>query len=323
MILERIDKSGHVLEHYCFPGNAIQLGRGYDNDLIINDPYVDPRHARLQYDCERHCFVLTDLGSQNGARLEDNVSPPVQPGESVTLESGAVVSIGKSRYRLLRDNHPVPPALPLSSWDTAYAAFGTWRAFVVVLASMLGLQVWTVYLAQPYSTELYKEMVPLLYLVLLAFGYGLVWVLLARIQRHEGRALLHANLVLAALGLASLYLLVEPVLGFNVPWLLLGGHLATVLACIGLFFMIYISCYQSTGLSPSRRVGVALLVPGVVLLGVVVSELNRPEFQSRPNHPASVVAPFWQLRTGVGEADFIEATETLYRPATEAALTRQ
>lgn len=323
MILERIDKSGHVIECHAFNTDSVTLGRGYDNDLIINDPYVDARHVRLDYDIERKRFVLIDLGSENGVRLEDNVSPPLQPGETATLESGAIVVLGKTRYRILRSNHAVPPALRLSYWDPAYAMLGTWRAFTVIIALALGLEALVLYWKQPYTDQLHQDLIPSLYLVFLAFGYGLAWVMVARVQRHEGRLLMHANLVLLALVGVNLYLLIEPVLAFNLDWLLLGGQLSTLLACLGLFLMMYVSCYQSTGLTRAKRLGVSLALPGIVILGVMVAEVNQPEFQSRPSYNMTPVSPFWQYHNGVDQEEFMAATQSAYQAPSKAALERR
>lgn len=323
MILERIDKSGHVIDCHAFPGDILSLGRGYNNDLIVTDPYVDAHHLHLEFDPERNCFVLTDLGSKNGVRLEDNVSPPVQPGETVTLESGAVILVGKTRYRLLKHNHPVPPALVLSSWEPVYGILGTWRAFTLIIAMVFGLETLSAYWDKPYSNTLYKDLLPSLYLMFLAVGYGLAWVMIARVQRHEGRFLTHANLILLVMVAVALYRLIEPVLGFNLEWILLGGYLSTVLACLVLFLAVYVSCYLSTGLSAYKRLGVSLLVPGIVLLGTLVSEVNKPDFQARPDYRITLVSPFWQFRAGDSQEDFLQAVKGLYKPPGKAALDRQ
>jgi len=43
------------------------LGRGVDNDIILDDDTVSDRHARIKK--EGKAFVLYDLGATNGTRL--------------------------------------------------------------------------------------------------------------------------------------------------------------------------------------------------------------------------------------------------------------
>jgi hypothetical protein len=64
----------------------LSIGRGLDNDLVIDDPRVSRHHAQVTF---RHShYLLRDLRSTNGTFVND------QPVEAVVLASGDVVSIG-------------------------------------------------------------------------------------------------------------------------------------------------------------------------------------------------------------------------------------
>jgi hypothetical protein len=64
----------------------LSIGRGLDNDLVIDDPRVSRHHAQITF---RHShYLLRDLRSTNGTFVND------QPVEAVVLASGDVVSIG-------------------------------------------------------------------------------------------------------------------------------------------------------------------------------------------------------------------------------------
>ena len=71
-----------------FPINKtlLHIGRGLDNDLVIDDPRVSRHHAQITF---RHGhYLLRDLRSTNGTFLNN------QPVEAVVLASGDTVSIG-------------------------------------------------------------------------------------------------------------------------------------------------------------------------------------------------------------------------------------
>src|SRR5687768_15862258 len=104
MILEVLHPSGartwHRLEDL-----PLTLGRGLTNDLILDDPYVDARHARIALD-ESGAPLIEDLGSVNGlvandARLQGRV--PVQPG--------AEIRVGHTMLRFRDPDEPVSAAL--------------------------------------------------------------------------------------------------------------------------------------------------------------------------------------------------------------------
>jgi predicted component of type VI protein secretion system len=64
----------------------LSIGRGLDNDLVIDDPRVSRHHAQVTF---RHShYLLRDLRSTNGTFVND------QPIEAVVLASGDIVSIG-------------------------------------------------------------------------------------------------------------------------------------------------------------------------------------------------------------------------------------
>jgi hypothetical protein len=64
----------------------ISIGRGLDNDLVIDDPRVSRHHAQITF---RHShYLLRDQRSTNGTFVND------QPVETVVLASGDRVSFG-------------------------------------------------------------------------------------------------------------------------------------------------------------------------------------------------------------------------------------
>jgi FHA domain-containing protein len=64
----------------------LSIGRGLDNDLVIDDPRVSRHHAQITF---RHShYLLRDLRSTNGTFVNG------QPIEAVVLASGDMVSIG-------------------------------------------------------------------------------------------------------------------------------------------------------------------------------------------------------------------------------------
>ena len=69
---------------------AMDLGSAAENDVILRDPFVDQRHARLTYS-ERGCQVL-DLGSPTGTIVDGTA---LSPNMAQLLRDGAVIQIGR------------------------------------------------------------------------------------------------------------------------------------------------------------------------------------------------------------------------------------
>lgn len=83
----------------------LTVGRGYGNDLILDDPYVDGRHARIAVD-EAGTLVVEDLGSVNG------LATPGGRASRVEARPGARVRLGRTTLLFRDPEEEVPPALP-------------------------------------------------------------------------------------------------------------------------------------------------------------------------------------------------------------------
>jgi hypothetical protein len=77
------DMSGRA---FTISKTLLSIGRGLDNDLVIDDPRVSRHHAQVTF---RHGhYLLRDLRSTNGTFVNN------QPIEAVVLASGDLLSIG-------------------------------------------------------------------------------------------------------------------------------------------------------------------------------------------------------------------------------------
>ncbi|MEO8449216.1 MAG: FHA domain-containing protein [Gemmatimonadota bacterium] len=103
MILEVVDGRGRVLHRHRLAALPVTVGRAYDCDVILDDPYVDPRHLTIGVD--QDAWYAEDNGSANGtwrggARLE-----------RIPIVSGIEIRAGRTTLRFLDPTHPVPAAL--------------------------------------------------------------------------------------------------------------------------------------------------------------------------------------------------------------------
>ncbi|MEW5931422.1 MAG: FHA domain-containing protein [Gemmatimonadota bacterium] len=106
MILEVVDAGG-VRARLRLVSLPLTVGRAPANDLILDDPYVDGRHARIALD-EAGALVVEDLGSVNG------LATPGTPGRAARLAAGPGVEVrlGRTVLRFRDPEEAVPPALP-------------------------------------------------------------------------------------------------------------------------------------------------------------------------------------------------------------------
>jgi len=59
--------------------------------MIINEANVSRRHAQISYDDARQAYMLTDLQSSNGTKVNEQ---RLTPGQPVQLNSGTMIGFG-------------------------------------------------------------------------------------------------------------------------------------------------------------------------------------------------------------------------------------
>ena len=83
------------------PGDSLALksvttlGAEAGNDIVLGDPYVSGRHARLAWDGS--VWWIEDLGSANGTRIDGDLCPPQIPCQ---VSSGARLELGDMVFEL-------------------------------------------------------------------------------------------------------------------------------------------------------------------------------------------------------------------------------
>jgi pSer/pThr/pTyr-binding forkhead associated (FHA) protein len=103
MWVEVLSRHHHdVLARHRCTGDEICIGRGYDNDVVLDDPFLSARHLRLRRDDDGG-WVAEDQGSANGlytargkARLD-----------RIALDGDQIIRAGHTLLRLRAADWPV------------------------------------------------------------------------------------------------------------------------------------------------------------------------------------------------------------------------
>lgn len=104
LILEVRDPNG-VSTLHRLNSPSITIGRALSNDIILDDPYVDARHAEIVAD-EAGGLELQDTGSVNGIYVGDT-----RARTTVSIQAGVAVRVGRSTLKFRDINEAVAPAL--------------------------------------------------------------------------------------------------------------------------------------------------------------------------------------------------------------------
>lgn len=86
-------------EARIFPVSPVNLGRLEENQIVLMEPSVSARHARVYYDENLKCICIVDLESLNGLHIND------LPTRKNVLHDGDRIKLGNAS---------------LTFWDTGY-----------------------------------------------------------------------------------------------------------------------------------------------------------------------------------------------------------
>ena len=84
-VVEARESSGLAGRRFAF-ADAIAIGRGEDNDIVIPDVFVSHEHARIT--ARGNQYVIEDLGSRNHTYVNDEEldgSQYLQPGDIIRI----------------------------------------------------------------------------------------------------------------------------------------------------------------------------------------------------------------------------------------------
>ncbi len=158
--IETLARNGDVLHRHQVNALPIRLGRGYDNDFILDDAFAAPRHAVIEAD-DNGKTVLRDLGSKNGVIHRGKRLP------TLPLNGDTVFRVGHTTLRVRAADFKVAPEL----LDRTRHG---WEGLVPGLVGILmtsAAALFTVWINDTQSFQLVR------YLQALAYGIGaaLVW----------------------------------------------------------------------------------------------------------------------------------------------------
>lgn len=287
MILEQLDprRPETVRARVRIDERALRIGRGLDNDLIVDDPFVDVHHARIEV-APDGVATLHDLGSINGIEQVGHGD-----ADAIPLLPGTVVRLGRTVFRVRSSEEALPAAVPLPA---AIGAPGVWletrRWGLGLLGAMLALTVWSAWddtFTRDGAVEvLLVTAAALVFLVLWAGG----WALLGRVLARRPAFAVHVTIACAS----AVALHVAAFIGgwgeFLWPsvWPLFSG--AEIALSVGVLTLAVVGhLAYATLLSPRARwVGVLGVVGLAGLLLGAVETLQRDRFSDVPRFSSQI-----------------------------------
>ncbi len=292
LILEVRDSRGVPVWHRL--GSApVLLGRAVSNDVIVDDPYVDARHARITVD-DAGVVLIEDIGSVNGLQVNGT-----RAEGRIEARAGLEVRMGRTTLRFRDADEALPAALAESPpRPLVTRRLDTAAGRLAIVAAMLAAIAYTSWLGNTERSSGGSVFVAVLGAAGATFVWSAVWAIATRGVDRRFHLLGH-------LAVASLAVLVMLLYGILNEWMtFFFPDASTVSVAYSAVFLGVIASVVAGHLSvvnaASRRARwrAGLIVSGALLILIVAGALvdddefsDVPAFPGQLKHAPSVLVP--------------------------------
>lgn len=302
IFVEELDRRRRLCARVRLERFPATIGRGYGNDIIVDDRFLDVEHLRI---VEAADGGLTLEGATPAASFEDP-----RTGRSlarVPIADDVEVRAGTTIFRFRTLEHDVGPVARRNRVGEALLErLGSWPAAAAAFLGMASVVAWMVFL----QTRKEESWALLASKTSIALGLPLIWSGLwsftGRVIAHEARVRHHLTVTCLA-GLAFV--------AWDVGWDYLSflssadWAVAKAVAGCALFgALVFAHGSLVSGQSRSRRLIPAVAITGCLLVvALLVQHASRQEFNRQPSFPAQLKPLPPPLIPAADPADFFSA----------------
>lgn len=257
-LIEAHDRHGALLARAPITRWPVTVGRALDCDLVLDDPFVAPRHLRIDRAVDAPRTVQVEvLETRNGARLQRKRHAQ---GERFDWPGGTPIDLGHTHITLRLADAPIADeqALPEFPWRTV----GTTAALVLLVGAAAMASSW---LESRDSSQYLKSLPSVLLMLLLVMNaWSGLWAVANKMFAGRLQFWRHVRIACTVYLASEALRLVAHLAAFSFSLEALS-QFASVLMVLVLAWALY--AHLATVL-PRRRVGLAWTVAAVVMLGV-------------------------------------------------------
>ncbi|GAA0356685.1 hypothetical protein GCM10009092_21150 [Bowmanella denitrificans] len=307
IIVEKLGGNNRQVKHFRFDQQQISIGRGYDNDIRLDDPYVCADHVLIEQDLDSGQIRISDKQSVNGLRVNGLATTQ----SAVTKQD--VIVLGKTRLRIFDSAEQVDPALRLSVIESRLNFLSHWR-FALLLGFVYALALtYQTYLNTFVEFELGKMLPRLISDFLILSAWPLLFGMLSRLQKQDARLASQYSIALIMVLIGMGLSLINQWIQFNYPqlpaWNLVELSVLALLLFVLFWLTLLIAFHQPTYKRNRIALGCSL-----ILLSCIMGwqQIKQAEFTPRPVYQFILLPDSYALDDGMTTDQFIQSLQGSY-----------
>jgi len=314
LIIEEISRGHKLLGRHKFAQQTVKIGRGYANDIILDDPHVCADHITFNHDGDN--WIASDLQSINGSFLENSK----HSADKHIIRSGDVISMGKSQIRVLFPDHPVEESVTFSTFENLISFT---RHPAVLISSILlftFVASFIFYLNSTNKFNLTQLLVPAVGMTLLFALWPSMVSLISHLTKHDTRIMNQLGMSFLFFNLMWVSDVFESIVDFNFSSNWPVTSLITLIPIALAFCLFWLNCTIGFHMTAKRRITVAFSLTALLFGGSYVIQLSKkPDFSPWPSYNASIMTPNFLFSQSSSTQEFIANSEKLFEKAQASA----
>ncbi len=318
IIIEEISRGHKLLHRHKLFNKTINIGRSYQNDIILSDPHVCADHMQINFENDQWC--IKDQNSINGTFLGDGK----QNANQHIIEDGDIIYIGKSQLRFLFADHSVPPTIHFSPFENfinlmrqPLSLFLAIFVFTIIAGS-------TIYLNKPTEVNFSQLFVPAIGMTLLFALWPSCVALISQLSKHEARVMAQLGISFTFFNLMWLSDIFENIIIFNSSSSFILPALVALLPITLSFCLFWLNGYIGFHMSAKRRMVIASSITLIIFGGSYLIEYsNKPDFSINPQYNSTIMTPSFLFTSSNNVEGFIKDSEALFTKVQEKAMSKK
>jgi hypothetical protein len=307
IVLELLSRKNIPLKHYKFEQDYVCVGRDFNNDLRLDDPYVCPSHMLVAIDPETGKLMVNDCQSTNGIKVNNTFV------RQATLNSHDVIKIGRTRLRIIDTKVPLAEAIPLSELEENISWLN--QSFLAICLSFacLSFLLLSKYLGNVQEFSLIKALPSELGQLAVFCLWPLSFAILGKVVKKDSHIVSQFSLTWLVVLLANALILLQNVAIFNInpgPWF---TWIELVIFAILVSSFIWLSLFIAFHQTNHRRNIISCSMTFIILAPIYsLGFLNTDEFNPRPSYNPILLPPTYNLTSTSQTDKFIERANDLF-----------
>lgn len=308
IVVELLSRGGSPLKHFVFDKENVRIGRDFDNDIRLDDPFVDAQHLVINQAADNGSLYFNDCQSLNGTRRNGRISLEGM------ISADDKLKVGRTRLRAFVTGANIAPTLKLSAMEEKTEWLNNLYLAAISLLIFGLISLFIDYMNSFQQFQLFQQIPKVTGKLIVLSLWPLTFALLSKLNRKEARLVSQFNLLWIFVVLITGLSFVEKILRFNLSNSELLDWLMLAIFATLLWAFVWLSLFIAFHQGDRKRRIIASLVCLLVMLPIwYMLVYQKQHFSSRPNYNRVLMPPGYSLSTAVSTEEFLQRSEGLFQ----------